>query len=367
MPVDSSGQPTVLVPAERAVDFARRAFVAAGVPDGDALNAATAIADADLYGVSTHGLKNLPGYIRSVREGRLRARPEIRVTAASGGLCQMSGGGGLGHVCAHYGMEQAIALAREHGVGCVFMRESSHYGASGYWARLASRQGLAGFAVTNAGASLAPWGGTEPRVGNNPPSWALPAPPARTAACRTRSFWIWPSRSWPATAWTSTAGGGSRCPKAGRSTGTACPAPIRRPGPATAASSPSPATRASAWPPCSRSSPPCSPAGRSTTRSTAATSPAPDAPTGSWPSTSGRSSRSRASPAGRGRSPPGFASSRPREGVARVYAPGDIENEIARRQTVEGIRYEAFVVDDLRRLAGALAIPFALDAGSQGG
>jgi LDH2 family malate/lactate/ureidoglycolate dehydrogenase len=62
----------------------------------------------------------------------------------------------------------------------------------------------------------------------------------------------------------------------------------------------------------------------------------------------------------------GVRASHPREGVERVYAPGDIENEIARRQTVEGIRYEAFVVEDLRRLAGSLAIPFGLTGGPEG-
>jgi LDH2 family malate/lactate/ureidoglycolate dehydrogenase len=54
--------------------------------------------------------------------------------------------------------------------------------------------------------------------------------------------------------------------------------------------------------------------------------------------------------------------SRPRAGVDRVYAPGDIEHEIARRQLAEGIRYERFVVDDLRALAATLAIPFDLPA-----
>jgi LDH2 family malate/lactate/ureidoglycolate dehydrogenase len=367
VPVDSSGQPTVLVPAERAVEFARRAFVAAGVPEGDALKAATAIADADLYGVSTHGLKNLPGYIRSVQEGRLRARPEIRVTAASGGLCQMSGGGGLGHVCAHYGMEQAIALAREHGVGCVFMRESSHYGASGYWARLAARQGLAGFAVTNAGASLAPWGGTEPLIGNNPPSWALPTATGADGTVREAVFldmalsvvagnrldiyrrrgqpipegWALDRDGLPSTDPQARAREGSLVPIAGyKGFGLA--------------------TMLSLF------------------TSLLAGGPFDDEVNRSDVPRAGRSHWFMAIDigaiepvervAGRaGAVAAGIRASRPREGVERVYAPGDIENEIARRQTVEGIGYEVFVVEDLRRLANALDIPFALDAGAQGG
>src|SRR5262245_59394103 len=120
MPVDLSGVQTVAVPLARALEFARRALVVVGVPEVDARKAATALVDADLHGVSTHGLKNLSGYVRAVREGRVQARPEIRVTAGRGAISQMSGGGGLGHVCAHYGMAQAIALAHSHGVGSVF-------------------------------------------------------------------------------------------------------------------------------------------------------------------------------------------------------------------------------------------------------
>jgi LDH2 family malate/lactate/ureidoglycolate dehydrogenase len=175
MPVETSGIATITVPVERAVDFARGAFVAAGVPEADAGKAAAALIDADLHGVSTHGIKNLSGYVRAVQQGRVKARPEIRVSGGSGALQQMSGGGGLGHVAAHHGMEHAIALAKAHGIGCVFMRESNHYGASGYWARLAVGHGMAGFATTNAGASIAPWGGTHAMVGNNPPAWAVPA------------------------------------------------------------------------------------------------------------------------------------------------------------------------------------------------
>ncbi|MBI3973808.1 MAG: Ldh family oxidoreductase [Chloroflexi bacterium] len=175
MPVDMNGVTTVAVAAERAADFARRAFVAVGLPEDDARKAAVALVDADLHGVSTHGIKNLDTYVRAVQSGRANPKPNVRVTSSGAAIKQMSGDGGLGHVVSHYGMEAAIALAKHYGIGCVFMRESNHYGASGYWARLAVKHDMAGFAVTNAGAGMAPWGGKVPLMGNNPPSWAVPA------------------------------------------------------------------------------------------------------------------------------------------------------------------------------------------------
>ena len=174
MPVDTTGIQTISVPVATAVDFARRAYVSVGVPEEEAQRAAAALVDADVQGISTHGIKNLSGYVRAVRDGKVNARPEIRRTGGSGALVRLTGDNGLGHVAAYHGMQTAIDLAREHGVGSVFVSESNHYGASGYWARLAVKAGMGGFAFTNAVASIAPWGGTAPFVGNNPPAWAVP-------------------------------------------------------------------------------------------------------------------------------------------------------------------------------------------------
>jgi L-2-hydroxycarboxylate dehydrogenase (NAD+) len=54
---------------------------------------------------------------------------------------------------------------------------------------------------------------------------------------------------------------------------------------------------------------------------------------------------------------------RPRAGVDRLYAPGDIESALAVRQQDEGIRYEPFVVEDLSALAATLNLSFDLGGG----
>jgi LDH2 family malate/lactate/ureidoglycolate dehydrogenase len=159
----------------RAVDFAARAFEGAGVPAGDARKAADALVDADLHGVTTHGLKNLRNYILALAEGRVNPKAEIRDVGGGAAARVLDGDNGLGHVVGHAGMEKAIALARRYGVGTVFVRGSNHYGASAYWARLPLRHNMVGFAFTNALASMAAWGGKECLVGNNPPAWAVPS------------------------------------------------------------------------------------------------------------------------------------------------------------------------------------------------
>jgi L-2-hydroxycarboxylate dehydrogenase (NAD+) len=157
-----------------AVAFAVDAFAATGVPGPDARKAAEALVDADLHGTVTHGLKNLRNYIAQLLDGRINPRPAMRDVGGAKAARVISADNGLGHVAGHVGMERAIELAREYGVGTVFVRDSNHYGASGYWARLPLRHTMAGFAFTTASPSVAPYGGTRGQVGNNPPAWAVP-------------------------------------------------------------------------------------------------------------------------------------------------------------------------------------------------
>jgi LDH2 family malate/lactate/ureidoglycolate dehydrogenase len=164
-----------VVAQERATRFAERAFRAAGVPDGDAADAAEAVVDADLHGVSTHGLKNLRTYISLLLDGRINPRPTIRDVGGGLSARVISADNALGYVAARHGMERAIELAREYGVGATFVRESNHYGTSAYWARLALRHHMVGFAFSNTVACMAPWGAAERLIGNNPPGWAIPS------------------------------------------------------------------------------------------------------------------------------------------------------------------------------------------------
>jgi L-2-hydroxycarboxylate dehydrogenase (NAD+) len=165
---------SAVVPWERCVDFARRAYEATGMPPDLAHDAAEAIVDADGHGTTTHGLKNLRGYVRDLLDGHANPKPNIQVIGGGKAGVVMTVDNALGHVGAYAGMRKAIELAKEYGVGNAIVRDSNHYGHSGFWSSLAVRQNMIGFAVTNATAGIAPFGGKEPLIGNNPPSWALP-------------------------------------------------------------------------------------------------------------------------------------------------------------------------------------------------
>jgi ureidoglycolate dehydrogenase (NAD+) len=81
---------------------------------------------------------------------------------------------GHGIVVAHRAMDEAIAIAREHGVGAVGVRDSSHCGAVGLYARQAAHAGCVGIALTHANSVAVPHGGVRAFLGTNPIAIAVP-------------------------------------------------------------------------------------------------------------------------------------------------------------------------------------------------
>src|SRR5215472_7434305 len=109
-----------------AVEFTGEALASTGVPPTEARKAAEALVDADLHGTVTHGLKNLRGYVSALLDGRINPRATMRDVGGGKAARIISADNGLGHVAGHVGMERAIDLAREYGIGTVFMRDSNH-------------------------------------------------------------------------------------------------------------------------------------------------------------------------------------------------------------------------------------------------
>ena len=69
---------------------------------------------------------------------------------------------------------RAIALSREHGIGCVAMANTNHWMRGGTYGWQAADAGVIGMCWTNTMPNVPPWGGVEPAIGNNPLVIAVP-------------------------------------------------------------------------------------------------------------------------------------------------------------------------------------------------
>lgn len=169
-----SGAGSTTLPASRLRTFAAALLEGLGLPRQHAEDTAQALVDADLAGASTHGVRLLPPYAARLREGAIAAAPELAVVSRTGAVSVLDGGNGLGQVVAAWAVRHSIEVARELGAAITTVRRSNHLGALGSFTRSAAEQGMVCFLTQNTRANMAPAGGREAAVGNNPFSFAVP-------------------------------------------------------------------------------------------------------------------------------------------------------------------------------------------------
>src|SRR5947208_1850215 len=147
-----------------------------GLPRADGSLCARLMAEADLTGADAHGVFRLPQYVRRLKAGGFKKRPNITVTRSAPATALVDGDNGMGHLVMSRAAETAIALARETGVSWVGVRRSNHAGPAGLYAEMPAAQGMIGLyaAVANAN-HMAVWGGADPLLGTNPLAIGVPS------------------------------------------------------------------------------------------------------------------------------------------------------------------------------------------------
>jgi LDH2 family malate/lactate/ureidoglycolate dehydrogenase len=114
-------------------------------------------------------------YSAKLKGGYVNPKPNLRPLRETKGTALIDGGNGFGQVVGYRAMEVAIGKARETGVSCVSVRNSNHFGTCAHYAMMALPHDMIGLAYTNASAAIAPTGGAEKMLANNPWSIAVPA------------------------------------------------------------------------------------------------------------------------------------------------------------------------------------------------
>jgi LDH2 family malate/lactate/ureidoglycolate dehydrogenase len=151
-------------------------FAHCGVPRADAEIGAEVALWAQTHGSDSHGVVHLPLYTRGLLDGTIKSNPAISTTRTMPCTMVMDADHALGLVSSRHAMDMAIQIAKTNGLGAVAVRNSSHFGAAGYYADHAAAHGLIGLAFTNASPAIAPTGGTEGLFGTNPIGAAFPIP-----------------------------------------------------------------------------------------------------------------------------------------------------------------------------------------------
>ena len=156
-------------------DFMKQCLVKIGVPEDDADIVTEVLIESDKRGIDSHGIGRLkPIYLNRIDDGILNPKTTIDVVKDTETTAVLDGNNGMGHVVSKRAMEMAIEKAKKYGMGMVAVRNSTHYGIAGYYATMASEEGMIGITGTNARPSIAPTNGVENMLGTNPLVFGFP-------------------------------------------------------------------------------------------------------------------------------------------------------------------------------------------------
>lgn len=151
------------------------AFKAYGVPEEDAKICADVLLESDRRGIESHGCNRFkPIYIDRIVKGTLLPVTNIEILKETPTTVVMDAHDGMGMVASHKMMTMLVEKAKKYGMAGGAIKNSTHYGIAGYWATMASKQGMIGITGTNARPSIAPTFGVENMMGTNPLTFAIP-------------------------------------------------------------------------------------------------------------------------------------------------------------------------------------------------
>ncbi|KAL0233708.1 hypothetical protein PCE1_002217 [Barthelona sp. PCE] len=166
---------SVLFGFDELEEFMVKAFIAAEVPEEDAKICAEVLIDADKHGIDSHGAGRLKLiYLDRIANGTQNPETNFDIVKQTAITAVVDGHNGMGHVISKKACDMAIEMAKEHGLGMVAVRNSTHFGNCGYYARRMTEAGLIGMVNTNARPSIPPTHSTEPMVGTNPLVFCVP-------------------------------------------------------------------------------------------------------------------------------------------------------------------------------------------------
>jgi ureidoglycolate dehydrogenase (NAD+) len=163
------------VEAEKLREFCISALKRAGLDQQDAVTVADVLVMTDTWGTYSHGTGALRNYIRTLRAGGIdpHAKAEVISEGDSWALIDAHAGMGMPSCC--LAVKMAIEKARVQTISWAGVRNSSHFGAAGFYANMAAEQNMFGIAMSNADPNMVVPGARGHVVGNNPLAYAIPA------------------------------------------------------------------------------------------------------------------------------------------------------------------------------------------------
>ena len=145
-----------------------------GLNNNHASISADALINAELVGAYGHGLSRLKMYCDRISKKVINPNPKIKTKKISQSISHIDADNSIGFVAADLAIKKAIQNAKKTGIGLIAVKNSGHYGLSGYYAEQAVKKNLVTMIYTNAPPAVAPHGALKSLFGTNPICFGTP-------------------------------------------------------------------------------------------------------------------------------------------------------------------------------------------------
>ncbi len=165
---------TVRLTLEDVRALAYATLIANGCDAANAEALTETITTAERDGSASHGLFRLPGYVASLRSGKVNGHASPIVTRPAAGVVHVDNDNGYAPLGIVAGRDALIAAAKSQGIACMALVNSYHFAALWPEVEPLADAGLCGLACTTANSFVAPAGGSTALFSTNPIAFGWP-------------------------------------------------------------------------------------------------------------------------------------------------------------------------------------------------
>ena len=167
---------TVSLNLEQVHSLAHTALTNNGCNNDNATAIADTITSAERDLCHSHGLFRLPGYINSLKSGKVNGNASPKVEQLAPAVLRVDGDDGYAPLSLKTARDPLAECASKNGIAAMSLIKVHHFAA--LWVEIESltEKGLAAMAFTAYTPSVAPAGGTKPFFGTNPMAFGWPRP-----------------------------------------------------------------------------------------------------------------------------------------------------------------------------------------------
>lgn len=157
-------------------DLARRAFSSNGCDEANTDALVRTVVTAERDGSLSHGLFRVPGYVASLRSGKVNGHASPTISRSTPVVVNAHGDNGYAPLALERGVPVLAEAAGEFGIAVMPVTHTHHFASLWPETEAVAARDLIGLACVCYTPMVAPAGGTQPLFGTNPISFSWPRP-----------------------------------------------------------------------------------------------------------------------------------------------------------------------------------------------